>query len=93
MGEQMNRRTCLLDQPDPSGGYAEISEYADGRRPYTLNGDFHRADGRQAWHPNTASTAPRGRGAMIAAEFVDPITGEPDAALASRVAQAAQSEN
>lgn len=30
----------------------------------------------------------RGRGAMIAAEFVDPVTGEPDAALTGRVAKA-----
>ena len=30
----------------------------------------------------------RGRGAMIAAEFVDPTTGEPDAALTSAVAKA-----
>ena len=31
----------------------------------------------------------RGRGAMIAVEFVDPATGEPDAALTSRVVRAA----
>jgi 4-aminobutyrate aminotransferase / (S)-3-amino-2-methylpropionate transaminase / 5-aminovalerate transaminase len=31
----------------------------------------------------------RGRGAMIAVEFVDPTTGEPDAALTTRVADAA----
>ncbi len=31
----------------------------------------------------------RGRGAMLAAEFVDPATGEPDAALAKAVATAA----
>jgi 4-aminobutyrate aminotransferase/(S)-3-amino-2-methylpropionate transaminase len=31
----------------------------------------------------------RGRGAMVAAEFVDPATGEPDAALTGRVAKAA----
>lgn len=31
----------------------------------------------------------RGRGAMVAAEFVDPATGEPDAALTSAVAKAA----
>lgn len=30
----------------------------------------------------------RGRGAMVAAEFVDPATGEPDAALTGRVAKA-----
>ncbi|WP_029145820.1 4-aminobutyrate--2-oxoglutarate transaminase [Microbacterium luticocti] len=29
----------------------------------------------------------RGRGAMVAAEFVDPTTGEPDAALASAIAK------
>jgi 4-aminobutyrate aminotransferase/(S)-3-amino-2-methylpropionate transaminase len=29
----------------------------------------------------------RGRGAMIAVEFVDPLTGEPDAALTARVAK------
>lgn len=31
----------------------------------------------------------RGRGAMIAVEFVDPTTGEPDPAITSRVAAAA----
>jgi len=31
----------------------------------------------------------RGRGAMMAVEFVDPATGEPDAALTARVAKAA----
>jgi 4-aminobutyrate aminotransferase/(S)-3-amino-2-methylpropionate transaminase len=31
----------------------------------------------------------RGRGAMIAVEFVDPSTGEPDAALTGAVAKAA----
>jgi len=31
----------------------------------------------------------RGRGAMVAVEFVDPATGEPDAALTGRVAKAA----
>lgn len=31
----------------------------------------------------------RGRGAMIAVEFVDPVTGEPDAALTGRIATAA----
>jgi 4-aminobutyrate aminotransferase/(S)-3-amino-2-methylpropionate transaminase len=31
----------------------------------------------------------RGRGAMVAIEFVDPVTGEPDAALTSRIASAA----
>ena len=30
----------------------------------------------------------RGHGAMIAAEFVDPVTGEPDAALTAAVAKA-----
>ena len=34
----------------------------------------------------------RGRGAMIAAEFVDPATGAPDAALTSAVAKAAIAE-
>ncbi|UIN31369.1 4-aminobutyrate--2-oxoglutarate transaminase [Microbacterium binotii] len=34
----------------------------------------------------------RGRGAMIAAEFVDPATGAPDAALAAAVAKAAIAE-
>jgi 4-aminobutyrate aminotransferase / (S)-3-amino-2-methylpropionate transaminase / 5-aminovalerate transaminase len=34
----------------------------------------------------------RGRGAMIAAEFVDPATGEPDAALAAAVAKASIAE-
>ncbi|PVW04293.1 4-aminobutyrate--2-oxoglutarate transaminase [Microbacterium sp. Gd 4-13] len=34
----------------------------------------------------------RGRGAMIAAEFVDPNTGEPDAALAGAVAKACIAE-
>jgi 4-aminobutyrate aminotransferase / (S)-3-amino-2-methylpropionate transaminase / 5-aminovalerate transaminase len=34
----------------------------------------------------------RGRGAMIAAEFVNPLTSEPDAALTSRVAAAARAE-
>jgi 4-aminobutyrate aminotransferase/(S)-3-amino-2-methylpropionate transaminase len=34
----------------------------------------------------------RGRGAMIAVEFVDPETNEPDAALAGRVAKAAHAE-
>ncbi|HKT57241.1 MAG TPA: aminotransferase class III-fold pyridoxal phosphate-dependent enzyme, partial [Microbacterium sp.] len=29
----------------------------------------------------------RGRGAMVAAEFVDPTTGEPDAALTAAVAK------
>ena len=31
----------------------------------------------------------RGRGAMMAVEFVDPVTGAPDAALTSRVVAAA----
>ncbi|MGC5171320.1 4-aminobutyrate--2-oxoglutarate transaminase [Micromonospora sp. DT81.3] len=34
----------------------------------------------------------RGRGAMVAAEFVDPATGEPDAALTGRIAKAAIAE-
>ncbi|QKJ18636.1 4-aminobutyrate--2-oxoglutarate transaminase [Microbacterium hominis] len=34
----------------------------------------------------------RGHGAMIAAEFVDPVTGEPDAALAAAVAKACIAE-
>lgn len=34
----------------------------------------------------------RGRGAMVAAEFVDPATGAPDAALAASVAKAAIAE-
>jgi 4-aminobutyrate aminotransferase / (S)-3-amino-2-methylpropionate transaminase / 5-aminovalerate transaminase len=34
----------------------------------------------------------RGRGAMMAAELVDPATGEPDAALTGRVARAAHTE-
>ncbi|WP_438354087.1 4-aminobutyrate--2-oxoglutarate transaminase [Microbacterium sp. CJ88] len=34
----------------------------------------------------------RGRGAMIAAEFIDPVTGEPDAALAGAVAKASTAE-
>jgi 4-aminobutyrate aminotransferase/(S)-3-amino-2-methylpropionate transaminase len=34
----------------------------------------------------------RGRGAMVAAEFVDPATGAPDAALAAAVAKAAIAE-
>jgi 4-aminobutyrate aminotransferase/(S)-3-amino-2-methylpropionate transaminase len=34
----------------------------------------------------------RGRGAMIAVEFVDPATGAPDAALTSRVAAAAHAD-
>ena len=34
----------------------------------------------------------RGRGAMIAAEFVDPVTGAPDAALTSAVAKAVIAE-
>jgi 4-aminobutyrate aminotransferase/(S)-3-amino-2-methylpropionate transaminase len=34
----------------------------------------------------------RGRGAMLAIELVDPATGEPDAALAGRVAKAAHAE-
>ncbi|MFT4233501.1 MAG: 4-aminobutyrate--2-oxoglutarate transaminase [Microbacterium sp.] len=34
----------------------------------------------------------RGRGAMVAAEFVDPATGEPDAALAGAVAKGAISQ-
>ena len=34
----------------------------------------------------------RGRGAMLALELVDPATGEPDAALAGRVAKAAHAE-
>ncbi|HWI31877.1 MAG TPA: 4-aminobutyrate--2-oxoglutarate transaminase [Microbacterium sp.] len=34
----------------------------------------------------------RGRGAMVAAEFVDPATGEPDAALTAKVAKAAIAE-
>ncbi len=34
----------------------------------------------------------RGRGAMVAVEFVDPLTSEPDAALTARVAAAAHAE-
>jgi 4-aminobutyrate aminotransferase/(S)-3-amino-2-methylpropionate transaminase len=34
----------------------------------------------------------RGRGAMVAAEFVDPATGEPDAALTAAVAKACIAE-
>jgi 4-aminobutyrate aminotransferase / (S)-3-amino-2-methylpropionate transaminase / 5-aminovalerate transaminase len=34
----------------------------------------------------------RGRGAMVAAEFVDPVTGEPDAALTSAVAKSCLAE-
>jgi 4-aminobutyrate aminotransferase/(S)-3-amino-2-methylpropionate transaminase len=34
----------------------------------------------------------RGRGAMMALEFVDPATGEPDAALAQRVAKGAHAQ-
>ncbi|MGB3184248.1 MAG: 4-aminobutyrate--2-oxoglutarate transaminase [Ornithinimicrobium sp.] len=34
----------------------------------------------------------RGRGAMLAIEFVDPATGSPDAALAGRVAKAAHAQ-
>ena len=34
----------------------------------------------------------RGHGAMIAAEFVDPATGEPDAALTAAVAKACVAE-
>ena len=54
----MKKRTTRLDEPDPSGGYSEVSEYPDGRRVYTRDGDFHRTDGpafvgvdgRQTWH-------------------------------------------
>jgi 4-aminobutyrate aminotransferase/(S)-3-amino-2-methylpropionate transaminase len=34
----------------------------------------------------------RGRGAMVAAEFVDPATGEPDAALTASIAKACIAE-
>ncbi len=34
----------------------------------------------------------RGRGAMIAMEFVDPVTGEPDAALTGQIAKACHAQ-
>ncbi|HEX5856678.1 MAG TPA: 4-aminobutyrate--2-oxoglutarate transaminase [Microbacterium sp.] len=46
-----------------------------------------RLTGMQAADPRIGDV--RGRGAMVAAEFVDPATGEPDAALTGRVAKAA----
>lgn len=49
-----------------------------------------RLDALQAADPRIGDV--RGRGAMIAAEFVDPVTGAPDAALTSAVAKAAIAE-
>ncbi|OJX63454.1 MAG: 4-aminobutyrate--2-oxoglutarate transaminase [Micrococcales bacterium 73-13] len=49
-----------------------------------------RLDAMRAADPRIGDV--RGRGAMIAAEFVDPASGEPDAALAARVAAAAHAE-
>ena len=49
-----------------------------------------RLDALQAADPRIGNV--RGRGAMIAAEFVDPVTGAPDAALTSAVAKAAIAE-
>lgn len=49
-----------------------------------------RLDALQATDPRIGDV--RGRGAMIAAEFVDPVTGAPDAALTSAVAKAAIAE-
>lgn len=49
-----------------------------------------RLDALQAVDPRIGDV--RGRGAMIAAEFVDPVTGAPDAALTSAVAKAAIAE-
>ena len=49
-----------------------------------------RLDALQAADPRIGDV--RGRGAMIAAEFVDPVTGAPDAALTSAVAKAVIAE-
>lgn len=49
-----------------------------------------RLDALQAADPRIGDV--RGRGAMTAAEFVDPVTGAPDAALTSAVAKAAIAE-
>ncbi|WP_448655754.1 4-aminobutyrate--2-oxoglutarate transaminase [Microbacterium lacticum] len=49
-----------------------------------------RLDALQAADPRIGDV--RGRGAMIAAEFVDPVTGAPDAALTSAVAKACIAE-
>ncbi|WP_314430375.1 4-aminobutyrate--2-oxoglutarate transaminase [Microbacterium lacticum] len=49
-----------------------------------------RLDALQAADPRIGDV--RGRGAMIAAEFVDPVTGAPDAALTSAVVKAAIAE-
>ncbi|MFG6403810.1 4-aminobutyrate--2-oxoglutarate transaminase [Microbacterium sp. P04] len=51
---------------------------------------FARLHSIQAADPRVGDV--RGRGAMVAAEFIDPATGAPDAALAGAVARAAIAE-
>ncbi|MFG6504650.1 4-aminobutyrate--2-oxoglutarate transaminase [Microbacterium sp. P05] len=51
---------------------------------------FARLHSIQAADPRVGDV--RGRGAMVAAEFIDPTTGAPDAALAGAVAKAAIAE-